>query len=111
MLVNARFMGKRVVADDCLIRRHRHTGYCGQKLAGSVDLTGINSGFSAVYICTGLNGHNDFLQRSVTRPLADTIDRTFNLISAALHSGQTVGNAHPQVVVAMHRKNCPVRMT
>ena len=47
------------------------------------------------------HGHDDLFQGAVAGPLADAVDRAFDLAGAAWHGGQAVGDGHAQVVVAV----------
>ena len=49
----------------------------------------------------GAQRHHDFFQRAVAGPLADAVDRAFDLAGARFHRGQAVGHGQAQVVVAM----------
>jgi hypothetical protein len=45
--------------------------------------------------------HHDFFERRVAGPLADAVDRAFDLARPVLDRGQAVGNREAQVVVAV----------
>ncbi len=49
----------------------------------------------------GLQGHDDLFEGGVSGPLADAVDRAFDLPGAGLDGGQTVGDGQAQVVVAV----------
>ena len=50
-------------------------------------------------VCTGLERHDAFLHRGITRALADTVDRALDLVNARFHACQRVCNCHAEVVV------------
>ena len=65
----------------------------------------------AEIVAPGLECHHDFFERTIPGPLSQSIDRAFNLPSPAdLYASQRVGNRHAEVIVAMHRPDCLVRV-
>ena len=56
---------------------------------------------SVIVVAAGAQGHDDFFQRAVAGPLAEAVDRAFDLAGAVLDGGQAVGHGQAQVVVAV----------
>ena len=48
-----------------------------------------------------LQGHHDLFERRVAGPLAEAVDRAFDLPAPGLDRGQAVGDGQAQVVVAV----------
>ena len=68
-------------------------------------MAGIDAGIEMEQILTGTNGHHDFLQGSVARALAQTVDRALHLPGTLNHRRQGVGYGKAQIVMAVYREN------
>ncbi len=60
-----------------------------------------------VEIVARAQGHHDFFERAVAGPLADAVDRAFDLPGAVFDARQAVGHGQAQIVVAMHADHRP----
>ena len=68
----------------------------------------VDAGPGGVIIAARAQRHDDFFQRAVARPLAQSVDRAFDLARPGLDGRQAVGHRHAQVVVAMDADDRPV---
>ena len=68
----------------------------------------VDSAIALVVVKTGSHRHHDFFQRTVSCPLADSVDRTLDLSRTGLDGRQAIGHSHPQVVMTMDAYNCLV---
>ena len=62
VLMYARFMRKRVFANDGLVARNMHPGDAGNQAAGWVQLARVDTGTDAKKFRTGFQRHNDFFK-------------------------------------------------
>jgi len=101
-------MREGVGPDDGLVGLHRNAGDLREEPGRLVNLLGFDSGVKAVQILARGERHDDFLHGRVARPLADAVDRAFDLARARADGGQRVGHRQPQIVVAVDGENRPV---
>ena len=103
VLVDARFVRERVLADDRLVARNRHAGDARDQPrdVGYSRLVWMPVSQVEERVAR-LQRHHDFLQRAVAGALADAVDGAFDLARAGHDRGQAVGHRHAQIVVAMH---------
>ena len=66
-----------------------------------VSMRGVDAGVVGQHVAAGLDRHDDLLERGVAGPLADAVDRAFDLPRAALDAGQRIGDRQAEIVVAM----------
>src|SRR5690554_7790847 len=71
ILVNARFVGKGVGADNGLVRLHRETGDARYQARCTEDVFGNNTGIHLEYVLAGTQRHDDLFQRGVTSPRSE----------------------------------------
>jgi hypothetical protein len=70
-------------------------------MAGGIETIGADPRLIAEIIASRLDRHDDFFERRIAGPLADSIDRALNLACAPFDRRQTIGDAQSQIVVAM----------
>ena len=101
VLMDARFVGKRVRADDGFVRLDDHAGIVAHQFADTHDLRGVDSGFEFEYWFTGVQRHHHFFERRVACALADAVDRQLGLPRPGGDACQRVRGCQPEVVVAV----------
>ena len=101
--MNPGFVGERVTAHDRLVRLDLVAGKTCDHPARSGDLGRLDAAPKPVGRLACAQQHHDLLQRGVARPLADAVDRAFDLATPLLQAGQRVGHREPEVVVAVDR--------
>ena len=104
VLVDARFVGERVFADDRLVARDRHADDVRQHARGRIEARGVDARVEIEERIARLQRHDDFFERAVAGAFADAVDGAFDLARAGDHGRETVGHRHAQVVVAVHRQ-------
>mmetsp|Transcript_100316 Transcript_100316/g.279272 ORF Transcript_100316/g.279272 Transcript_100316/m.279272 type:complete len:521 (+) Transcript_100316:2515-4077(+) len=103
VLVDAAGMRKGVGANDGLVGLHNEARGLRDELGGRHDLRSVDADIQPEIVAPRAHGHHDFFERAVASPLAQAVDRAFDLPGAAdLHAGQRIGHRHAQVVVAVH---------
>ena len=103
VLVNPRFVGKGIGADNRFVGLHMHACTTRDQLAGAHDLSGIDAGLHAVERSARVHRHHDFLKSGVAGSLSNAIDRNFDLPGTGSNACQAVGSGKPQVIVAVNR--------
>src|ERR1051326_467061 len=98
----AGFVGKGVASDNRLVGLHPEADYLRKQLARRIKLARIDCGFERQLIAAHIQRHHHLFQRGVTRPLADTVDRAFDLTGAGINRRETVRDGKTEIVVAMH---------
>ncbi len=101
VLVDARFMGERVFADDCLVRLAAHARSLGNLLGNLIELCRIHPGGHIIVFLAGKEVHDDLFEGCVSRALAEAVDRTFDLARAGKGGGKAVRDAEAEIVVAV----------
>src|SRR4051812_20375941 len=107
VLVNSGLVSKGVAAHDCLVWRWKDSGEVGQQLAGAVDLSGIDPALELERRPSHPAGHDQLLQRRVTRSLADAVDGALHLPGARLNGRKTVRHSEPEIVVTVGTEHYP----
>ena len=105
VLVDARLVRKRVLADHGLVARDRHAGDRGEQAARRIQPSRVDTGREAEEPLAGPERHHQLLERAVAGALADAVDRAFDLARTRAHRRQAVGDGHPEVVVAMRAQH------
>ena len=103
--MDARLVGKGVLADDGLVGLHVDAGDVREQPRGLEDLLGLHGGLEAKEIPTGAQRHHDLFERGVAGALADAVDGAFHLAGAVHERGQRVGHRLAEVVVAVDGQN------
>mmetsp|Transcript_8326 Transcript_8326/g.17364 ORF Transcript_8326/g.17364 Transcript_8326/m.17364 type:complete len:345 (-) Transcript_8326:267-1301(-) len=103
VLVDARLVGERVGADDRLVRLDGDARVHGHHLGGAHDLACVDVAVDWEVHRPGAQRHHHLLERSVAGPLAERVERHFDLASPHLHRRQRVGGREAEVVVAVRR--------
>ena len=93
--MNAGFVGKSVLADNGFILLDKDSGNIGKEVSMRIDLLGDNLGIEVKEIAPGTAGHDKFLERSITGPLSDPVDRALDLACPILAGGDGVGHSQP----------------
>ncbi len=94
-------MRERVAPDNGLVRLHGHAGDLAQHLAGREDMFADHASFVSKAIGTNPHRHHNLFQRRVPGPLADAVNRALDLARSRGYCGQSIGNRHAQIVVAV----------
>ena len=103
VLMDAGLVQEGVAAHDGLVQRRALADDVVHRLAGAVDLGGIDARLLArEHVGARAHRHHDLLQRGVACALAQAVDGALDLPRAAQHAAQGVGHRHAQVVVAVH---------
>ncbi len=102
VLVDAGLVGEGVAADDRLVALHLNAGDRRDQPAGGHEPWAVDPRVGVVVILPDAQGHDDLFERAIARPLADAVDRAFDLSGAVLDAGQAIGHGQAEVVVAMH---------
>ena len=105
VLVDARLVGKGVLADNRLVPRHHQAGDVREFAAGRHEELRLDAGRDAVNIGARSQGHDDFFERRVAGPLADPVDRHLDLPGAGANAGEAVRDGQTQIVVRVRREN------
>ncbi len=102
VLVDPRFVGERVPADDRLVGLDREAGQVADQPAGGGQLLRRDTRAERRELGRSrAQGHDDLFERGVAGPLAEAVDRHLDLAGAGLDRGERVGRRQAQVVVAM----------
>ena len=88
VLMNARLVGKGVLADDRLVVLDRKIRDVGNELGGPRQHLGIDPGGEGHGVAAYFQRHDDFFQRGVAGALTDAVDRAFDLARACLNPGE-----------------------
>ena len=110
VLVDARLVGERVLADDGLVRLHVDAGDVREQPRGAEDLFRFHAGLGAEVVLAGVQRHHDFFERGVAGPLADTVDGALHLPGAVHDSRERVGHRLAEVVVAVDGEHVRARV-
>ena len=65
----------------------------------------MDSGCAVIMVSPCFHGHHDLFERAVAGPLADAVDRAFDLPGADGQRGEAIGDGQPQVVVTMRAED------
>ena len=109
VLVDARFMGKGVFADDRFVKLYREAGNRGDAARDVHDLGRIDASGEGHNVVADLHRHHDLFQRRIARAFAQAVDGALNLPRAAFDSRQRVGRRHAQIIMAMGGENHLIR--
>src|SRR3970040_2314371 len=102
VLMNAGFMRKGVSPHDRFIGLYRKTGDIRDEARCRNDLGRIEACIARKDILARTHRHDNLLKRGVTRTLAESIDRTFNLSGAMQYGGKAVVDGQSKVVMAVY---------
>src|SRR5260221_9795311 len=102
VLMDAGFVRERVAADDGLIGLRSEGDDGAEKLAGGIEVLGVDAGLERELVVPGLERHHDFLERAVAGALPDAVDSALDLPGAGLDGGDGIRYCETQVVVAMY---------
>src|SRR5574343_373444 len=95
ILMNTGLMSEGVGANHRLVRLHRVAGDLGNQLGGRNDLRRIDARLNLENIRPRPHGHDNFFQRCIAGPLAQTVDRALDLTRTSQHGRQRIGNGEP----------------
>ena len=101
VLMNARFVGKCIRADDRLVRRYRDTGASRDEPRARHELSSLDLRVAGEERASRGKCHHDFLERCIPRPFAEAVDRTLDLSRTGANAGERVGNGKSEVVVTV----------
>ena len=105
LLMDARRVRERVLADDRLVGLHRDAGDRRQQPRGGGDLLCLHIRVDAKLVCALAQDHGDLFQSGVAGALADSVDRNFDLAGAVHDRRQRVRDREAQIVMAMDRED------
>ena len=94
--MNARLVGEGVAADDRLVPLHLHAGDVGHQPAGGHEPLAVDARVGLIKIAARAQRHDDFFQRAVAGPLADAVDRAFDLPGAVFDAARLLATASPR---------------
>ena len=98
-------MGEGVLTDDGLVELHGKTGHRRDIAAGAGDVLGMQPGGVGQMIAPHFQGHDDLFEGGVAGPLADAVDRHFDLPGAGLDASQAVCDREAEVIVTVGGKD------
>src|SRR5690606_20274833 len=101
VLMDARFVGKRIGADDGLVYLHACAGDVLHQFAGADDVGGVDAALEREHVGAGFDRHDDFFQRRVAGTFADAVDGAFDLAGTVSDGDQRVGGGQSQIVLAV----------
>ena len=96
VLVDARFVGEGVGADDGLVRLDRIAGDLRHQFGGGDDLGRIDPALDREDVGAGAHCHHDLFERGVAGAFAQAVDGAFDLAGACHHRCQRVETARPR---------------
>ena len=102
--MDSRRVCKSVASYDGLVGLYRHVHQAGNHPAGRVNLLRIDIGIDVDIMMT-TQDHGNFLERSISGPLTDTVYRHFHLTGTVQDTADGIRRSHSQVVVAVGRQN------
>ena len=102
MLVNARFVRKRVAADNSLVWLHFKSDDAREQLTGGIKLLGSDARVKRQTIGAHVQRHHDLFERCIPGAFADTVDGALNLPRACFERGESVCHRESEIVVTMH---------
>ncbi len=91
VLMDSRFMGKRIRSHDRLVGSDGDTGDARQQTTRSVQLLGLEIVGKIVQVPSGSDRHHQFLDRRITSPFSDTTYGTFGLSCSGCQTGERIG--------------------
>jgi len=89
--------------DDRLVRLDRHARDLADEAARLRQLLRMNAGISVIHILANPQTHHDFLKRRVAGPLADPVDRAFDLPRPFQNRRKRVRYGQAEIIVAVDR--------
>jgi len=90
--VNAGFVGESVFTDNGFVWLNDKASQLRYQLAGTVNLGRLDSSRDIrKEVRPGMDCHDDFFHGRIARPLADTVNRAFNLTCTIANTGQRIG--------------------
>ena len=98
-------MSEGIAAHNRLVRLNRHVHQAAHHTRHRNNLGGIDVGIN-VEVLVALQNHSDFLERSITSTLADTIHGHLHLAGAIQYTLQGIGSSHTEIVVTVGRDAC-----
>ena len=101
MLVNARFMGEGVNANNLFFCLHLYAGEVGHQFARAEELFGVNTRVRGKMIGAGSQRHDNLFQRGIPGAFAQTIQDAINLTNACPNSGLRIGHCQPEIIMAV----------
>ena len=105
VLVDTAFVRERIPSDDGLVVLHWEVRHRRDKTRRARQHRCLDAGIERHHVRRVFSRHHDLFECRIAGPLTDPIDRAFDLPRTSTHTGQRVGNRHPQIVVAMHRED------
>ena len=103
-------MRERVPSDDRLVVLHRKRSNGRYELRRPHEHLRVDPCRERHRIVAHLHRHHDFFERGIACPLADAVDRAFDLPSARTHSGKRICDGHAEIVMAVDGKDRLIRV-
>lgn len=103
VLVHTRFMRKGIPSHDGFVGLRLKAEDLREQATGGIDLFMADARLKRIAVTADVERHDDLLQGSISRPLTDAVDGTFDLPRSGLNADERIGNRQAQVVVAMDR--------
>ena len=105
ILMNAGFVGERVLADDRLVGLRPERDDRRQQLAGRVKMFGDDARFKRQPVAARIHRHDDFFQSGIAGALANAVDGALDLSCSRLDRRQRIRRRQAQIVMAMYADN------
>src|SRR5215212_1288802 len=102
ILVNPGLVCEGVSPHNCLVRLDAITGEAGDHSAGPRKLTRVHLRVEAMNVAACPKQHHDLLERAISGPLSDPIDRALHLTGARQDASVRVSDGQAEVVVAVN---------
>src|SRR5437868_569928 len=101
ILVYPRLVRKSVGANDRLVGRHVDSDALRHKPRSRRQLSRLDARVQTEVRLPGPERHHYFLERGITRALADAVDGAFGLSRARANARQRVGDGQPEIIVTI----------
>ena len=108
VLMDARLVRKGIGTHNGLVVGNGLTNGHGKQARRGVELLGHNVVLKLEVVVAHTQVHNNFFKGRIARTLANTAQGHLCLTHAHAEGGQGVGHGKPEVVVAVHAKDCLV---
>ena len=105
VLVYARFVRKRVFADNRFVARDREPDHAGEHSRRRVQLGRIDTGVQIQHVFSHLQRHDDLFKRCVSGALTDSVDRYLRLAGAGTQRTDRIRDCKAQIIVAVNTQN------
>ncbi len=95
--MDARLVREGVGADDGLVALHHHAGHLADRRLARVQLAGVDARPQPVIgVAANLQRHDEFFQRAIARPLAQSVDGAFHAARPLRTAASELATASPR---------------